>query len=383
MDNVVIQKQNLTDIANAIRERNGLEDTYKPNEMAEAIINIPAGAVLEPLVLTGNCENKCSGFFANYYIQKYGDTITTKDITYATGMFIGYEGDKIPFEINFVPNKNYGIAEMCKQSMIKEAPIINNFKFGAITGIFNGCWYLKDGVDRFFDSFTGWESYSSSGAMRTEGMFNGCYSLRSIPTHYFTNFSKNTGYASSYFNNGFNECYAIDELVDLPVPYTSATWTSNAFNSTFSWCLRIKDITFETPNGNPVVVKWKNQTIDFSNFTGHTPEAEYFNDCICNWNSGITANKKVYDAESYNRLKNDKDWYSTGDVFARYDMGSASRTIYSLPDASAYLATQTSGANTIKFLGCAGSGTDAGAISNLPEAVIANAVAKGWTVSIV
>lgn len=35
-----IDRQVLQNIANAIREKNGSSDTYKPNEMADAILNI-------------------------------------------------------------------------------------------------------------------------------------------------------------------------------------------------------------------------------------------------------------------------------------------------------------------------------------------------------
>jgi hypothetical protein len=47
MSNVIIDDTNLVNIANAIREKNGLTDTYKPGEMAEAIkaINTDGGGV--------------------------------------------------------------------------------------------------------------------------------------------------------------------------------------------------------------------------------------------------------------------------------------------------------------------------------------------------
>lgn len=39
----VIQEQNLSDIADAIRSKNGTSDTYKPSQMAQAISDIPTG----------------------------------------------------------------------------------------------------------------------------------------------------------------------------------------------------------------------------------------------------------------------------------------------------------------------------------------------------
>lgn len=43
MANVIINDTNLTNIANAIREKNGTTNTYKPSEMASAITNLPTG----------------------------------------------------------------------------------------------------------------------------------------------------------------------------------------------------------------------------------------------------------------------------------------------------------------------------------------------------
>lgn len=39
----VTNKQYYEDIADAIREKNGTQDTYAPNEMAQAILDIPTG----------------------------------------------------------------------------------------------------------------------------------------------------------------------------------------------------------------------------------------------------------------------------------------------------------------------------------------------------
>ena len=98
--------------------------------------------------------------------------------------------------------------------------------------------------------------------------------------------------------------------------------------------------------------------------------------------SGITADKKVTDDVSYQALKNDPDWYTTDIAYSRFNHDSAVRTINSLPDTSAYLAT-AGGTNTIKFKGEAGSATDGGAINTMTEEEIAVATAKGWTVSLV
>lgn len=43
MANVLVNEQSLSDIATAIREKNGEATTYKPGEMAAAISNLPTG----------------------------------------------------------------------------------------------------------------------------------------------------------------------------------------------------------------------------------------------------------------------------------------------------------------------------------------------------
>ena len=103
---------------------------------------------------------------------------------------------------------------------------------------------------------------------------------------------------------------------------------------------------------------------------------------ILNYNSGITADKEVTDDATYQALKNDPDWFTCDIKYSRYNHDSAVRTINSLPDTSAYLAT-AGGTNTIKFKGAAGSATDGGAINTLTSEEIAVATAKGWTVTFV
>lgn len=54
MSKVLINRSNLEDIADAIREKNGESTQYKPREMAAAISDLPSGAVMEPLTVTKN-----------------------------------------------------------------------------------------------------------------------------------------------------------------------------------------------------------------------------------------------------------------------------------------------------------------------------------------
>lgn len=45
MANVLVQESSLQGIASAIRSKNGTQNTYKPSQMADAIMNIPSGGI--------------------------------------------------------------------------------------------------------------------------------------------------------------------------------------------------------------------------------------------------------------------------------------------------------------------------------------------------
>ena len=214
--------------------------------------------------------------------------------------------------------------------------------------------------------------------------FNNNYSLRRIPSWWYK-FRLNEestaflSYTYSLYYTLFNCCHTLDEALDIPVWRCQAAQTSNMFNNTFQTCYRLKDFTFETnPDGSPIVAQWKSQTIDLQ--VGYLAMDSYIR-YITDYNSGITADKRVGNDTTYQALKNDPDWFTIGADYSRYDHDSAVRTINSLPDTSAYLAT-AGGTNTIKFKGASGSKTDAGAINTLTEAEIAVATAKGWTVTL-
>ena len=210
-------------------------------------------------------------------------------------------------------------------------------------------------------------------------MFSGCYSLRSIPMNLIKSGNPYSYNSYSYYPSGFYSCYALDELINLPIPYTKATWTSNAFVNTFYDCYRLKNVIFALNDGVPYTVTWKSQVIDLSSsYIGYVKISNF----LLYFNSGIKSSKQVTDDASYQALKNDPDWWTMKVEYSRYNHDSAVNTINSLPDTSAYLAT-AGGTNTIKFKGQAGASTDGGAINTLTEEEIAVAAAKGWTVTLV
>ena len=415
MANVIINDSNLIAIGNAIREKNGTEDTYKPREMAEAILAITGGGggsddcngrhiPDEALTITGNCTYKFSYDGMNWFIEEVGDKITTKDISNATYMFTNSQQlTSMPFDINFVSGgcdcqnmfsycrklkvipaidfKHTSTHRSCSYlfngcNNVEEIGKLSNLYPNALNSVFDGCHrlrYLPEFENLNLDRM---QSYQYAGI---GSLFRYCYSLRSVPEEFLKQLYNPKASSSSYtpLSLIFDGCYALDEIRGLN-PQTS-TITSNVFSNAFRDCRRLKDLIFATQeDGTPYSVNWKSQTIDLTNLVGY--DFELFAGSglsVLEHNSGITADKRVTDDTSYQALKNDPDWFTTDIAYSRYNHDSAVNTINSLPDT-----TTSGGTNTIKFLGASGSATDGGAINTLTEEEIAVAAAKGWTVTL-
>ena len=370
-----------SDIADAIREKNGETTTYKPAEMPAAIIAIEGGGgggdlPEEALTVTGGCNYRFANDGWNWFIKEYGDKIKTENITDMTNMFSGcLTLEEIPFDFNFkitnsVPAMN--VFQNCKK--LKVIGKFVNFKPASFQSVFNSCYVLRYLPEFENCDFSTLNNSTSGGA---HSGFYYCYSLREIPTSLLKQIkNKSTStYVASYYNT-FAHCQSLDELNGVAI--SEATFTSNAFSSTFSNITRAKNIIFDTnDDGTVKTANWKSQLIDLTYSVGYASSTTN----ILNYNSGITADKRVTDDATYAALKTDLDWFTTDINYSRYNHDSAVNTINSLPDTSAYLAT-AGGTNTIKFKGAAGAKTDGGAINTLTEEEIAVATAKGWTVTL-
>ena len=419
MAKVLVNESSLTGIADAIRGKNGETTTYKPSEMAAAITAISGGGepVIEALSVTSNgtytAPDGVDGYspvtvnvpqdggppesafvirgdciYLNYnghwdwFFNNYGYKIITKNLTGGTFMFYNSKIEEINFDINF-SSGNFSSIDFAFSGCINLIKIkkINNLKVSGMGSLFKDCNKLRNIPDDFASSWN-WsylEGATDSYSGDQSSIFQKCFSLRSFPITIIKSGNHKIYYHYNYFYNGFYRCYNLDELVDLPIIYTNATWNNNGFYNTFLYCSRLKNITFaKQEDRTPYAVNWKNQTIDLSIYVGYAINKVN----ILNYNSGITADKEVTDDASYQALKNDPDWFTTNVAYSRYNHDSAVATINSLPDTSAYLAS-AGGTNTIKFKGAAGSATDGGAISSLTPEEIAVATSRGWTVSFV
>lgn len=372
----------LSAIGDAIREKTGGTELLTLDQMPAEIANIQSGGgEVEPIVLSGNCDYACAGSLSAKIFDKV--IITTNNINSMNYMFYKNLAESIPFEINIHPDTINLMATDIFHDMnnLIELPTINGFKgFYNIYNLFNNCYRLRNIPDDFSANWD-WTKLHTYQYSNISYLFSNCYSLRHIPENFLSNLWGIPQYNNNtLFHYGFNSCYVLDELIGLKT--NNITYTSNLFHSTFQNCERLKDVIFALEDNAPAVRKYKNQTIELGgNMVGGLGYS-INRSRITGYNSGITADKEVKDDATYQALKDDPDWFATNINYSRYNHDSAVRTINSLPDTSAYLAT-AGGTNTIKFNGVSGSKTDGGAINTLTEEEIAVATAKGWTVSLV
>lgn len=250
-----------------------------------------------------------------------------------------------------------------------------------IYGLFDRADYIRE-IPESYNILDFSEIKTASYGMRS--IITRMSSLRSISPEFM---AKMYSTVDRYiYESNFDTLPSIDELVNVPISGGDNEYTSSVLSSYFlRKCSRLKNFTFAKNNGEPFVVKWKSEFFDFTNkYVGYAQKRnnsyETTEALILDYNSGITVDKEVKDAATYEALKNDADWYTTDINYSRYNHDSAVATINSLPDTSAFLQAN-GGTNTIKFMRNSGKLTDGGAIDTLTEEEIAVAVARGWTVS--
>ena len=266
-----------------------------------------------------------------------------------------------------------------------------------VSGMFSDCPSL---TDTEIKSFLSHFNFSGLTNAYFNGMFRRCRSVRNINSILAQLHAqcKDFGKVAVDINSLCSQTSVADEIVGLPVPCGDVSYdlqgpSSGSLNNIVECTSRAKRITFATKtDGTPYIVKWNNKTMPLTNQVGYTT-AE--NDILLRSSvHGITQEKRVSDASTYEALKNDPDYYvynqstqtydgnevSIGLLYSRYNHTSAVETINSLPDCSAYCA-ETNKTNTIKFKKYSGALTDGGGINTLTAEEIAVATNKGWTVS--
>lgn len=425
MARVFIEETTLTDIADAIREKSGLEDLIATGDMAAEIRNIETGGggsdeeyfTNEDLVLTGDlgAVGNLSDKIWDKIIDNDADKITFNNISGGCNLFNNLENGKDLSVLDTMRFTNDSSASnlFCGTSA---------GWLPKITGGFNdiGNWFSQARYLRYLPDMSevDFEPLHNNGGCWMCWLFVDCHSLREVPEELLKELwhipDEGMGVYEALYNFTFRYCYSLDEVVGLPV--LEKTTDENMFDATFDGCSRLARMKFDTnEDGTPKTANWANQVIDLSQKVGYALGCETY---IIDYNSGITEENEVSITagaklpESYTSLFTDgvmtnKDWYTADNEHSsRYNKWSAIETINSLPDTSEYVA-QNGATNTIKFKKNSGhstvhkpDGTAAvaltstvpssfleknsfGGIYNLSEEEIAVAAAKGWTVAFV
>lgn len=332
------------------------------------------------LNLTGNIKYMFASGNWDWYIEKYGNQITTTNLTSLYGTFQGSNLSVIPISLNAY-TQYYGcdFYETFKDCQhLTSVPTMTG-RVGQFYSVFSNCFELTTIPNSVAElDFTGINT--DTGGRNCGQNFSSCRSLRYIPKTLLKKLYNNSGGGGSYtaYYYQFDECYSLDALDGVAVQAVEYNMDRVGNYRCFDSCYRLKTMKFDTnADGTPKTAPWHNQNLILSNYVGYAQYPSTFNG-----NFGFTNATQVSDAATYEALKNNADYWTADINYSRYNHDSAVATINSLPDTSAYLEAN-GGTNTVKFKGESGKLTDGGAINTLTEEEIAVASARGWTLAYV
>lgn len=377
MSKVFIQESTLTAIGDAIREKTGKTDLIAPGNMPAEISNISGGGggdIPESAFhLTGNCPYKFAQGSWDWFLDMYGNQITTSNIGNADYMFNNSSVKNIPFDINFDPTWDADLSSMfANAGNLETVPRVNNPRPQRLSQLFQFAGKLKEIPEDWCDTWD-WSKMDTYNYTDCSSLFSYCYNLRKFPMELISHGAPGvTNAGSTVLYSTFQNCLSLDEIVGIVCPYDNA-YTYGLFNNYVNGCCRLKRLTFAPAKPQ----KWAGATFDLRHIG-------YVNSSVSwAWTyTDFTEATKVWNDDTYQALKDNPDYWTEYPAYSRYNHDSAVETINSLPDCSEYQTQNGKSANNIYFWGPEGSATDGGGIDTLTEAEIAVAAAKGWTVTI-
>ena len=136
----------LTAIANAIREKTGTTNKLTLDEMPTAISNISSGGgdlPAEALNITGDCTYRFANGGWDWFINNYGNRITTSSITNANYMFTNSNVTSIPFDINLNIGSSVDLSFIFNYCVNLEVPPYIIGKINNCSNMFNNSANLK------------------------------------------------------------------------------------------------------------------------------------------------------------------------------------------------------------------------------------------------
>lgn len=385
MANVLVEETSLSNIASAIRGKNGSTAVYKPGEMAAAITNLPTGGG-DTETITFNTDISylfaSDGGGALYEAVKNKNLVFT-NIRYGRGVFYGMSTNDIitPFTIHLLRGMYNSPGNVDFRGFYEGSSVVSNIVIDPPIGVASGVefqnFFAKSRLKNIDLSCidTNYPIFGQSCAM---GLFSESGYLRSInftnsPQRYFDGIS-------TQYDGTFYHCFDLDSIEGL---YT--TLQTTFLGGTFDNCSHLAKLTFKTASPTNAKNPYYSSDIDLSTVGYYTNVSEgYISDFALHYGNDPLftkslvrkdATKEITNATTYAELKNDPDAWTTNVAYSRYNKTSAKETLTSLP----YIKETC----TIKFNGEAGSATDGGAIKNLTSSEIAVATAKKWTVAFV
>ena len=334
MAKAFIEEDTLTAIGDAIRSKGNTTELLKPSEMAGAIRSMVVGEQVIPdsAFSAYATSYKYYGNNWNWFIEDFGHNIEYHIM--APYLFYGCDQLlEIPMRLETNWQMSFALANCSMLTSLPEITptFLDNTCY--LNNIFSGCRRIREIPDNFFGAdavANDWEKERP--AKNFEGarqaIFNACWSLRKLPD-LSPAINIEPDATNTLYYNMCDSCYVLDEITNLPV--SAGTYNDNMFVNSFKNCYRLKNMTFEKNTDNSAkIANWAN----LADGVGYTSYSNY----IYDYNSGITTGE-VRDDATYWRYKDTDYWWASSYHYSRYDKASAVATINSLPDTSAYLAT--------------------------------------------
>lgn len=227
---VVVLDSTLTDIADAIRGKNGSSDTYKPSEMPAAITAIPSGGggVGIPREVDAN---GAYGFPTQQFTFSLPSTavdLTKNALYYAFNSCSSLASVDLSSLVAVSGNYalEYAFYHCTNLTSVNLSSLVEASGSGAISNAFDGCTSLAS-VN--LSSLT-----TASGAYAFNNAFHGCNSLTSV------NFSSLTTISGrNAFGSAFSSCGSLSSLSFPALTASGFGSNTDQFNNMLGGCSNV------------------------------------------------------------------------------------------------------------------------------------------------
>lgn len=269
MTKVLLTESYLENIADAIRAKNGTQDTYTPGEMSEAINNIESvGDYFNTTISSGSYG---SGGYKKVYKNLIPNTVQNTG-TSCNYMFQGYTGNNISTLPNFNTTNVTSMEGMFRDCSNLTSLDISNFNTNNISGSMNG----------MFMSCPKLESINFPSTFHTGSNIDGLFLGTGIESIDLTGFDTSR---TTSMQTVFKNCASL-KSVDLSSWDISKAYTMGGF---FEGCSNLETVNLNVKvknNSNSIPINdlfyncGKLQSVDLRNFVTNIVSADFlFNGC--------------------------------------------------------------------------------------------------------